>query len=92
MTESTGPVVRLSVQNLQVNLTGQDVDVVSEVAFSVTKGEVLGLVGESGSGKTTVAHAILGYARRGLTIVGPPSCARSAARPWPTSRRIRDPP
>ena len=31
-------------------------------------GEVLGLVGESGSGKTTVALALLGHARRGLTI------------------------
>ena len=69
MTESTEPMVRLIVDNLQVNLAGQDVDVVSEVSFSVAKGEVLGLVGESGSGKTTVAHAILGYARRGLQIV-----------------------
>jgi peptide/nickel transport system ATP-binding protein len=69
LTESTDPVVRLIVDNLQVNLAGQDVDVVSEVSFSVAKGEVLGLVGESGSGKTTVAHAILGYARRGLQVV-----------------------
>ena len=29
---------------------------------------MLGLVGESGSGKTTVALALMGYARRGLTI------------------------
>ena len=68
MTENTDPVVRLSVDNLQVNLAGKDVNVVSEVSFSVAQGEVLGLVGESGSGKTTVAHAILGYARRGLQI------------------------
>ena len=33
-------------------------------------GEILGIVGESGSGKTTVALAILGYARPGLSIVG----------------------
>ncbi len=70
MTDAADPPVRLSVENLQVNLAGQDVDVVSEVSFSVAQGEVLGLVGESGSGKTTVAHAILGYARRGLAIVG----------------------
>jgi peptide/nickel transport system ATP-binding protein len=44
--------------------------VVAEVSFRLEPGEVLGLVGESGSGKTTVALAILGYARPGLSIVG----------------------
>jgi peptide/nickel transport system ATP-binding protein len=43
--------------------------VVADVSFRVEAGEILGLVGESGSGKTTVAHALLGHARRGLEIV-----------------------
>jgi peptide/nickel transport system ATP-binding protein len=59
----------LSVRDLRVCLAGRPgTDVVAEIDFDVSPGEVLGIVGESGSGKTTVALALLGYARSGLEI------------------------
>jgi peptide/nickel transport system ATP-binding protein len=56
------------VQDLVIRLGASGPDVVSDISFTVPAGEVLGLVGESGSGKTTVALALLGHARRGLSV------------------------
>ena len=36
------------------------VPAVSDVSFTINKGEIFGLVGESGSGKTVTAHSIMG--------------------------------
>ena len=59
---------RLHVADLAVRIGPSGPDVVSGISFAVPGGQVLGLVGESGSGKTTVALALLGHARRGLSI------------------------
>jgi peptide/nickel transport system ATP-binding protein len=60
---------RLEVSGLSVALDSGE-PVVDDVSFVVPEGEILGLVGESGSGKTTVALALLGFARQGVGIVG----------------------
>jgi peptide/nickel transport system ATP-binding protein len=60
----------VEVRDLKVVLAGSAIDVIDEISFSLTAGEILGLVGESGSGKTTVALALLGHFRRGLRIAG----------------------
>ena len=59
---------RLAVRDLEIRTGRQGPPVVSGISFAVRPGDVLGLVGESGSGKTTVALALLGHTRRGLSV------------------------
>ncbi|MFS2224993.1 ABC transporter ATP-binding protein [Pantoea sp. B65] len=69
MPHSARPMV--SVENLRVTAKtddGHEVSLVSDIRFTVQKGEVLALIGESGSGKTTIALALMGYARHGCHI------------------------
>jgi peptide/nickel transport system ATP-binding protein len=49
---------------------GGEVPIVQDVSFRIQPGEVLALIGESGSGKTTIALALMGYARGGCRIAG----------------------
>ena len=58
----------LRVSNLRLNVSVSGDDIVDEVQFAIEPGKVLALVGESGSGKTTVGLAVLGHARRGVSI------------------------
>jgi peptide/nickel transport system ATP-binding protein len=59
---------RLEVRDLEIRSGRRGPAVVTGVSFAVRPGDVLGLVGESGSGKTTVALALLGHTRRGLSV------------------------
>ena len=63
----------VAVDNLRVTAhadDGREITLVSDIHFTVQKGEVLALIGESGSGKTTIALALMGYARHGCRIAG----------------------
>jgi peptide/nickel transport system ATP-binding protein len=48
--------------------SGADRTIVRDIGFTVARGEVVALIGESGSGKTTIALALMGYARPGCRI------------------------
>lgn len=70
MTLNDAPVV-VNVSHLEVqakNDRDEPITLVSDISFAVKKGEVLALIGESGSGKTTIALALMGYARHGCKI------------------------
>ncbi|BBN55297.1 peptide ABC transporter ATP-binding protein [Pseudomonas chlororaphis subsp. aurantiaca] len=60
----------IRVEDLRVVAGGEsgEVEIVKGVSFALEQGEVLALIGESGSGKTTIALALLGYARRGCRL------------------------
>ncbi|HSW84397.1 MAG TPA: ABC transporter ATP-binding protein [Usitatibacter sp.] len=62
------PLVQVEGLRVVARKEGRETPIVNDVSFSVPKGEVLALIGESGSGKTTIALALLGYARRGCRI------------------------
>jgi len=58
----------VQVTDLVVEISATGTPGVSGVSLQLAVGQVRGLVGESGCGKTTLALALLGYARRGLRI------------------------
>ncbi len=63
----------IRVENLRVvarSDDGHEKTIVRDVGFSIPRGEVLALIGESGSGKTTIALALMRYARKGCHISG----------------------
>ena len=64
----SGPV--LDVRDLTIALPsgGDRKEAVSEVSFSVERGEILCLVGESGSGKSVIAQAVMGLLPNTLPV------------------------
>ena len=58
----------ITVEGLRVTAAELGVEIVTDVSLSVPPRTTLGIVGESGCGKTTVAMALLGFARPGTGI------------------------
>lgn len=59
----------LQVRGLRIE-TEQGIEIVDEISFEVSRGEIFALVGESGCGKSSVALGMLGFARGGARISG----------------------
>src|SRR5437588_9759835 len=62
----------LEVKNLNVDYLAANgtVHAVTDVSFTLKRGEILGLAGESGSGKSTLAYAITRLLRPPAVITG----------------------
>lgn len=61
----------ISVKDLTIGFTtgdGSQVPILKRVSLDLKPGETLGIVGESGSGKSTVALAMMGYLKAGLSV------------------------
>lgn len=57
----------LHVRGLRIE-TEDGVEIVDQISFDVSRGEIFALVGESGCGKSSVALGLLGFARAGARI------------------------
>jgi peptide/nickel transport system ATP-binding protein len=71
MSPGSGAKTLLDVRNLSVNFRTRDgvVQAVSDLSFTLRRGETLGVVGESGSGKSVSSLAIMGLLNRNYTDV-----------------------
>jgi oligopeptide/dipeptide ABC transporter ATP-binding protein len=64
------PILEVSGLGVSLPIGGRMVPVVTDMSFSIGRGEALALVGESGCGKSMTARAIIGLAPPGARIDG----------------------
>src|SRR4051812_7281200 len=53
------PIIEVERLSVVFRRDGREVRAVSELSFSLTRGEVLGIIGESGSGKSVTLRALI---------------------------------
>lgn len=86
-------IIELKNLNKSYGDPSRSVRVLSDVSFSVHRGEVLGVVGESGSGKSTLAKVIVGLepadAGSELSLMGTPLAQRVQDRTRDQTRAIQ---
>jgi ATP-binding cassette subfamily C protein len=61
-TQLPAPTGRIAVENLTVLNARRDGSILSDVAFTVEAGEIIGIIGPSGAGKSTLVRMIAGAA------------------------------
>ena len=62
----------VQVKNLSIGFTSQAglvMPILRNIDLAIGEGETIGLVGESGCGKSTLALAMMGYLKRGLSVL-----------------------
>lgn len=68
--EKTGPVLEVEGLSLSFRNEGGLLPIVTDVSFSIGRGEAVALVGESGCGKSITASAVMGLAPDNAVITG----------------------
>ena len=69
-TRGSGPAVSVAGLNIAYATRHGQAAAVSDVSFTVERGEIFGLVGETGSGKSTVLRAIIGLLHPNASVTG----------------------
>lgn len=57
------PASKFALEHVTIMFPGLKAPVLTDVSFSITKGEIVGVIGKSGSGKSTLAKTMLGLLR-----------------------------
>lgn len=68
MTAQRAPLLEVDGLTVSYTVDGETREAVTDVTFSVGRGEVVAIVGESGSGKSTTAHAVIHLLARNARV------------------------
>lgn len=63
-----GPLLDVEGLSIEYETEGENIRAVSDISFTIERGNYFGLVGESGSGKTTIVQSLIGGLDQNATI------------------------